>query len=114
MVELIADNPALRMVALLLLFAFVTAIEKSGLSLIDTKDQALRQKLVAAGFTSSYAPRVYTLVRLLLVIGLPALVLFVFWLTDSSPSVTMLYFVLVIAAALGLYIPNIFVRAKAD
>jgi len=165
MVELIADNPALRMVALLLLFAFVAAIvyfatqainlrqstrrrlledaprtsggsanygslrselvesswlklvnaiEKSGLSLIDTKDQALRQKLVAAGFTSSYAPRVYTLVRLLLVIGLPALVLFVFWLTDSSPSVTMLYFVLVIAAALGLYIPNIFVRAKAD
>jgi tight adherence protein C len=165
MVELIADNPALRMVALLLLFAFVAAIvyfatqavnlrqstrrrlleeaprasggttsfgslrselvestwlklvntiEKSGLSLIDTKDQALRHKLVAAGFTSSYAPRVYTLVRLLLVIGLPALVLFLFWLTGSSPSVIKLYFTLVVAAALGLYIPNIFVRAKAD
>jgi tight adherence protein C len=165
MVELIANNPALRLVALLLLFAFVAAIvyfatqaislrqstrrrlleeaprmtgggtsygslrservestwlklvntiEKSGLSLIDTKDQALRQKLVAAGFTSSHAPRVYTLVRLVLVIGLPVLVLSLFWLTGASPSVIKLYFGLVVAAALGLYIPNIFIRAKAD
>jgi tight adherence protein C len=165
MVELIADNPALRMVALLLLFAFVAAvayfaaqavnlrqstrrrlleeaprggghgqslgslrseriesswlklvnaIEKSGLSLIDTKDQALRQKLVAAGFASSFAPRVYTLVRLALVIGLPALVLLLFWLMGSSPSVVKLYFTLVVAAAMGLYLPSLFIRAKAD
>ena len=30
----------------------VNSIEKSGLSLVDTKDEALRQKLVAAGFTA--------------------------------------------------------------
>ncbi len=45
-----------------------------GLSLVDTKDEALRQKLIAAGYTAPYAPRVYTLVRLVLVIGLPVLV----------------------------------------
>ncbi len=164
MLELIADNPILRLVTLLLLFGFVAAIvyfvaqainlrqstrrrlleeaprmsggvsygslrseraesswlklvntiEKTGLSLIDTKDQALRQKLIAAGFASSYAPRVYTLVRLVLVLGLPALVISMFWLTGSSPSVLYLYFALVIAAVLGLYIPNLFVRARAD
>src|SRR3954466_12843075 len=52
----------------------VNSIEKSGLSLVDSKDEALRHKLAAAGFNASYAPRVYTLVRLVLVIGLPILV----------------------------------------
>ena len=92
----------------------VNSIEKSGLSLVDTKDEALRQKLVAAGFTAPYAPRVYTLVRLVSVVGLPLLVVTFFWLTGSSPSVTKLYFSLVIAAALGLYIPSLFIRARAD
>ena len=49
----------------------VNAIEKAGLSLVDTKDATLRSQLVAAGFTAPYAPRVYTLVRLVMVIGLP-------------------------------------------
>src|SRR5690349_3979671 len=49
----------------------VNAIENSGLSLVDTKDKALRQKLIAAGFTAPHAPRVYTLVRLVLVVALP-------------------------------------------
>jgi len=92
----------------------VNSIESSGLSLVDTKDEALRKKLAAAGFTAPYAPRVYTLVRLVLVIGLPILVFLTFWLSGSSPSIVKLYFSLVIAAALGLYIPNLFVRAKAD
>ena len=92
----------------------VNSVEKSGLSLVDSKDEALRHKLAAAGFTSSYAPRVYTLIRLVLVIGLPVLVFLLFWISGSSPSLIKLYFALVIAAALGLYLPNIFVRAKAD
>ena len=69
----------------------VNSIEKSGLSLVDSKDEALRHKLAAAGFTGSYAPRVYTLVRLVLVIGLPILVFLVFWATGSSPSLIKLY-----------------------
>jgi tight adherence protein C len=92
----------------------VNSVEKSGLSLVDSKDEALRHKLAAAGFTGSYAPRVYTLVRLVLVIALPVLVFTAFWVSGSSPSLIKLYFALVIAAALGLYLPNIFVRAKAD
>ena len=165
MLELLAENTALRFLLLLLLFAVVAAtayfvaqtfnarqvtrsrlveegvtvrsgtptmsslrtervesawlklvnsIEKSGLSLVDTKDAALRGKLVAAGFTATYAPRVYTLVRLVMVAGLPLLVLLFFWMTASSPGLIKLYFSLIVAAALGLYIPNLFVRARAD
>src|SRR5688572_3718795 len=92
----------------------VNAIEKSGLSLVDSKDQALRHQLAAAGYTAPYAPRVYTLVRLVLVLGLPALVLGFLWLMGATPSVTRLYFSVMIAAVLGLYLPNLFVRAKAS
>jgi tight adherence protein C len=92
----------------------VDAIEKRGLSLVDTKDKALRQKLVAAGFTAPHAPRVYTLVRLILVIGLPIFVLMLFWIGGSSPSVIKLYAMLIFAAVLGLYAPSLFVRARAD
>ena len=92
----------------------VNSIEKSGLSLVDSKDQALREKLAKAGFTATYAPRVFTLVRLVLVIGLPVFVFLMFWLTGSSPSMFKLYLSLMIAAAAGLYLPNLFVQAKAD
>jgi tight adherence protein C len=92
----------------------VNAIERSGLSLVDTKDASLRQKLVAAGFTATYAPRVYTLVRLILVLGLPVLLMTFYWFSGSTPSMVRLYFTLIIAAALGLYIPNVFIRARAD
>ena len=92
----------------------VNTMEQQGISLVDTKDAALRQKLIAAGFTATYAPRVYTLLRLLLVVGLPVLVLVFFGLSGSSPSMLKLYLSLVIAAAMGLYVPSLFVRAKAD
>lgn len=92
----------------------VNAIEKAGLSLVDTKDDALRQKLIAAGYKGTYAPRLYTLIRLVLVFALPMLVLLAYWSGGSTPSTTKLYFSLVVAAALGLYIPNIYIRARAD
>jgi tight adherence protein C len=92
----------------------VNMIERRGLSLVDTKDAALRQKLIAAGYPAPYAPRVYTLIRLVLVIALPVFVLLSFWMTGSSPSMMKLYFSLVIAAAMGLYFPSLFVRARAD
>ena len=92
----------------------VNSIEQRGLSLVDTKDATLRQKLIAAGYAAPYAPRVYTLVRLVLVIGLPVLVLLSFWVTGSSPSILKLYLWLVAAAAMGLYIPSLFIRARAD
>jgi len=92
----------------------VDRIEKAGLSLVDTKDASVRRRLIAAGYTAPYAPRLYTLVRLVLVIALPTLILTYFWFTGSMPGVTGLYFTIVIAAVLGLYLPVLFVRAKAD
>lgn len=92
----------------------VNAIEKAGLSLVDTKDDAVRQKLVAAGYTAPYAPRIYTLVRLALVVILPLAALLWYWTSGSSPSMLRLYLTLTILAAVGLYLPNIVIRAKAD
>ncbi|HYU96229.1 MAG TPA: type II secretion system F family protein [Sphingomicrobium sp.] len=92
----------------------VNSIEKSGLSLVDSKDEALRGKLAAAGFTAGYAPRVYTLLRLVLVLGLPITVFLLYWVGGSSPSVLKLYISLIAAAAAGLYLPSLFVQAKAD
>jgi tight adherence protein C len=92
----------------------VNAIEKSGVSLVDTRDEALRQKLIAAGYAAPYAPRVYTFVRLVLIVAFPLLVLFFFWMSGDSPGIMKLYFSLLVAAAFGLYLPNVFIRAKAD
>ena len=92
----------------------VNSIESRGLSLVDTKDAALRQKLVAAGYSAPYAPRLYTLIRLILVIALPVLMLMLFWIEGSSPSLLKVYLTLVIAAVFGLYGPSLFIRARAD
>src|SRR6476659_6527734 len=62
----------------------VNSIERRGLSLVDTKDAALRQRLIAAGYTATYAPRIYTLLRLALIVALPLLVLVMFWIRGSS------------------------------
>jgi tight adherence protein C len=92
----------------------VNGIEKAGLSLVDTRDDSVRKKLVAAGYTAPYAPRVYTLIRLLLVVGLPLLIFALLWLTSSTPGILKIYAVVVIAALAGLYIPAVFLAAKAD
>ena len=92
----------------------VNRIEQTGLSLVDTKDRKIRQLLFAAGYTAPHAPRVYTLVRLVLVLVLPSLVLVHFWLTGSNPSLVTLYFSVVIAAVIGVYLPLVLVKAKAN
>jgi tight adherence protein C len=92
----------------------IERVERSGLSLADTNDRELRQKLAAAGFNSPVAPRVYTLVRLILVVLLPALVLFVHWMAADGTGMIALYVQAMIAALLGLYVPALVVRAKGD
>ena len=91
----------------------VGAIEKSGIPVVDAKDETLRAKLVAAGFSSPVAPRAYSLIRLALVIGLPLLLFSWLALTGQRPSITKLYFEAVIVAALGLYLPVLYIRARA-
>lgn len=92
----------------------VNGIEKAGLSLVDTRDDSLRKKLVAAGYTATYAPRLFTLIRLLLVIGLPVSLFLLMWSTGSTPSIIKLYAAVVISALAGLYLPAVFIAAKAD
>ena len=92
----------------------VNGIEKAGLSLVDTKDDSLRKKLVAAGYTATYAPRLYTLIRLILVIGLPVSLVLLMWATGSTPSIFKVYAAVVISALAGLYVPAVFIAAKAD
>jgi tight adherence protein C len=92
----------------------VNGIEKAGLSLVDTRDDSLRKKLVAAGYTATYAPRLYTLIRLVLVIGLPVSLFALMWSTGSTPSILKVYAAVVISALAGLYLPAIFIAAKAD
>ena len=92
----------------------VNGIEKAGLSLVDTRDDSLRKKLAAAGYSATYAPRVYTLVRLVLVIGLPLLMFGLIWTSGSSPGIIKIYAAVVISALAGLYLPSVFIAAKAD
>jgi tight adherence protein C len=92
----------------------VNGIEKAGLSLADTRADSVRKKLVAAGFTAPYAPRVYTLIRLVLVIGLPLLFFGIVTATGAAPSIYKIYGVVVVAALAGLYLPSLLLRVRAD
>ena len=89
-------------------------IEKAGLSLADTKSTELRERMIAAGFDSPAAPRIYTLVRLLLVIALPAGFVGLTLLRGGELSFLKLYLFGSIFALAGLYVPALFVRARAD
>lgn len=92
----------------------VNGIEKAGLSLVDTRDATMRRRLAAAGYTAPYAPRMYTLIRLVLVIALPVLLFGLLWATGSVPSLLKVYGIVVISALAGLYLPAVFIAAKAD
>jgi tight adherence protein C len=113
--ELVAEGAGLRVHdARGAWVALVTALEKAGVPLVDTKDATLRSKMVAAGYRGEHAPRVYSLVRLMMVIGLPLFTLGLMWFSGSTASLFKLYFIGMISALLGLYLPSVFIRAKAD
>jgi tight adherence protein C len=92
----------------------VNSIEEKGLSLDDTKSEALRKKLIAAGFTHPLAPRAFTLTRLGLTLGLPLVFVMLSFLSGNMPSLFVLWIVGLGTAAMGLYLPNLFISAKAD
>lgn len=89
-------------------------IEKAGLNLADTRGDKLRDKLVAAGYTSPAAPKIFTLTRLVLVLLLPTLYLLLASAQGQEISFLRLYLFGSGLALLGLYMPNLFVTAKAD
>ena len=92
----------------------VEAIERTGLHLTDTKDDRLRAKLVSAGYTSPTAPRVYTLIRLLMVFLLPGIFVLFAMSAEEPPSFLSIYIFGSILGLAGLFLPALFVQAKAD
>lgn len=92
----------------------IDLVEKSGLSLSDSQPNALRKKLVAAGYESPDAPRIYTFIRLALIFILPAC--FVIFLVISGEELTLLnlYVFGSICAFMGLLMPAWIVRIQAD
>lgn len=94
--------------------SLVGAIERAGIPLVDTKDATLRSRLVAAGFKEEYAPRVYSLIRLIMVVGLPLALFLFLWIEGDAPSPTRLIVMGMIMALLGLYVPSLIVRIRAD
>jgi len=92
----------------------VDGIEKTGLSLADSKGDTLRKKMIAAGYTAPEAPRLFTLFRLVLTLALPSLYVLFTYLSGGTPSLFKLYLFGCVLAFLGLYLPNLFITAKAD
>ncbi len=92
----------------------VTRIEQAGLNLDDTKSDILREKLRAAGFTSSLAPRIYTLLRLGLVVVLPTAFVFGSLALGQEMTFLRLYLVGSICGAFGLLVPSLIIRIRAD
>ena len=99
MLELLAENQAIRLTMLAVIFMAVVAGSFIAVNI---------------GYRSPQAPRIYTLVRLMMVVGLPALWLAYLWVTGSRPGLFSLYLQAMVAAVAGLYLPALFVRAKAD
>ena len=91
----------------------VARIERAGLNLSDTKSDALTEQMQAAGFESPAAARIYTLARLILVIALPTALIGALLLAGSDVSYMKLYIIGTFSAVMGLYVPNIYVRARA-
>lgn len=89
-------------------------IEEGGLDLGDTNESKLAKLLREAGYRSPTAPRVYTLIRLIMIFALPGAFLASAMLQAEAPSVTRMYMTCAFLALLGLYIPALFIRAKAD
>ncbi len=90
------------------------SIESAGLNLTDTKSDRLLEKMRAAGFNSPSAPRIYTLVRLVMLIVIPLAYVILSYMSAEPPTFLKMYLVGSLLAALGLFLPSLYVQAKAD
>ncbi len=92
----------------------VRIVEQSGLNLDDSKPDALRNMLASAGFDLPLAPRAYTLIRILLIFLIPMLIIGAMVLSGAQLTILSLYFTGAASAGLGLYLPSLYVRMRAD
>lgn len=110
-----SDSASLRRDKITVGWAKLTdRIEKAGISLVDSQGDKLRAKLIAAGYTSPAAPKLFTLIRLVTLFLLPGLLLLAAFFGGSEVSPMKLYIFGVLLAIFGLYLPNLVVTAKAD
>lgn len=89
-------------------------IERGGFSLGDSDPKALQGKLIAAGYRSPQAPKIFTLVRLLLIFVLPSLIVLPQLASDKPISLLRLYLQGAGFAAMGLVLPNLYLTVRAD
>ncbi len=89
-------------------------VERAGISLVDTRGESLRVKLIAAGYSAPVAPKIFTLMRLVLLFLLPALYGVVTYAGETPPSPVKFYLIGAALAIFGLYVPNLWISAKAD
>jgi tight adherence protein C len=94
--------------------ALIERIERTGLSLEDTKADALRERMRAAGFASPLAPRLYTLVRLGLIVALPLLFVLLTLSLGGRISILQLYLAGTLFAVVGLYFPVLYIRVRTS
>jgi tight adherence protein C len=90
------------------------AVEAAGLDLSDTRQDRLAARLRQAGYTSPAAPRVFTLVRLVLIFVLPLAYLVTDYAIGDPPSFLRAYIVCALLALTGLYLPNLVVQVRID
>src|SRR3546814_3379422 len=69
----------------------VDRIEKMGVSLVDTNNVDLRRRLIAAGYMSPEAPKLFTLFRLVLTFALPAIFVLTSLRNPAPPTALTLY-----------------------
>lgn len=89
-------------------------IERGGLSLADSDAKGLRRRMLAAGFRSPNAPKIFTLVRIVLIFALPSIILLPQFVSGKQISLLSLYLQGAFFALMGLVVPNLFLTAKAD
>jgi len=90
------------------------AVERAGLNLTDTKSERLTSLLRQAGYPSPAAPRIFTLIRLAMIFALPVLYVLLAFSGEDPPSFLRVYLMGSLLALLGLYLPNLYIRARAD
>lgn len=89
-------------------------IERGGLSLGDSDPKALQRKMIAAGFRSPDAPKIFTLIRLIMIVALPSAIVLPQLASSEPLSPLSLYLQGALFATMGLVLPNLFLTAKAD
>lgn len=92
----------------------IVEIERRGLSLTDTKGEALTEKLMLAGYDQPFAPRAFVLARTVLTLALPILALLVIVISGAWPTPAKLYMIILACAVFGMYLPNLVVSSRAS